>query len=108
MRGFNSVVYNVFHFVNEVLIGIYHAVILVSLLEGTADRSKKLTGICMNIIIVAWVLNIVISMINTIMAVVGKIKELLKKRRLKQSENKYKTQTAPEPSEGPFKISEFN
>ena len=100
-------VYNLFHFVNEVLIGVYHAVILISLLEGTAGRSKKLTEICMNIIVVAWVLNIVISMTNTVKTVVEKIRELLVKRRLRQSENKYKTRTAPEPTDGPFKISEF-
>ena len=108
MRGFNSFIYNVFHFVNEVLIGIYHAVLLVSMLEGTADKSKKFTEICMNIIVVAWVLNIVISMTNTVKAVVQKIREFIAKRKLEKSGDKYKTRTAPDPTDGTFKITEFN
>ena len=78
------------------------------MLEGTADNLKKFTEICMNIIIVAWVLNIVISMTNTIKAVVQKIRELIAKRKLNNSGDKYKTRTAPQPTDGTFKISEFN
>ena len=78
------------------MIGVYHAVILVSLIKGTADKSQELAELCMKIILVAWVLNMIISMTNTIKSIIDKIKGWLTKRRKNMIQNKYKGQTAPE------------
>ena len=107
VRGFKTSIYNVYHFFNEILIGIYHAVILVSLINGVADKSEELTDICMKIILSAWILNMVISMSNTVKMVVDKIKDILAKRRLKKTEDKYKTRTAPEPIDDDCKVAEL-
>jgi hypothetical protein len=104
IRGFKTFIYNIFHFFNEILIGVYHAVILVSLINGVSDKSKELTDICMKIILSAWILNIVISLSNTTKAVVEKIKDFLAKRKQKVTQDKYKTKTAPEPGDDDCKI----
>ena len=51
----------------------------------------------MKIILSAWILNIVISITNTVKMIVDKIRGILAKRKLKSTEDKYKTRTAPEP-----------
>ena len=67
-----------------------------SLIKGTADKSEELADLCMKIILVAWVLNMIISITNTLKSVIGKIKEWLDKRRKKMIQSKYKTRTSPE------------
>ena len=103
VRGFKASIYNVYHFVNEILIGLYHAVILVSLINGVSDKSKELTDICMKIILSAWILNMVISMTKTIRMVVLKIRDILAKRRLNKIEDNFKTKAAAEPIEENYK-----
>ena len=52
------------------------------MLKGSEGKDKLFTSACIYIIIVAWALNIVISVSRTFKKVYDKIKEILVKRRL--------------------------
>jgi hypothetical protein len=98
-RNFKSSIYNVYHFFNEILIGVYHAVILVSFIEGTSYESQKLADTCITIITVAWALNIVISLFNTVKMIVLKVKDFIRKRKSKVTQEKYVNKTGSELNE---------
>ena len=76
-------IYNFFHFFNEIIIGIYNSCILVSFIRGEVEDSQKLANLCLQFIFVAWAMNIGVSMFNTAKNIVDRVKKCREKRRKK-------------------------
>ena len=97
-----------YHFFNEIIIGCFHAVILISLINGTSHDSKLLAKICFILITTAWALNIIVSLFNTIKAIIEKIKGFFEKKRSNVVQDKYINKTIDEGNNGDIKTFELN
>lgn len=93
---------------NEIIIGCFHAVILVSLINGTSHDSEKLVKTCFILITTAWALNIFVSLFNTTKTIVEKIKEFIEKKRSKVVQEKYINKTIDDGNNGDIKTFELN
>ena len=93
VRGFNSRIYNAFHFINEILIGVYHVVIISSLFKNNSNKSEDFANACINIIITAWALNIMISITRTLKKIAEKIKEIIINRKKNKVEDNSQLKT---------------
>ena len=100
-------VYNLYHFLNEIVISAYYVVLVVSESDGSLYESEFRANLCIYLVYSACALNFGCSLIVTVTNLIERIKQCLKKRRSRMRKQKYINKTAPHIEENEPKISEI-
>ena len=100
-------VYNFYHCLNEIVISAYYVVLIVSSSDGSLYESEFRADLCIYFVYAACGLNFGCSLIITVINLIAKIKQCLKKRRGRMRKEQYINKTAPQIEENEPKISEL-
>ena len=94
-RNFIVPLWNIFHIINESVISMFYASILMRYLPSTGVTWENVSALSIKLVFIAWGLNLLVSLTLTVIKVYQKIKEAMLKSRQKKNRDTHFGKVAP-------------